>query len=243
MARIGDAFGHALMDWHAGGTEPEIFEREDGVRDIGAGHELYFESYVRWPDSEKEALGHASGRVLDIGCGAGRVALHLQKCGFDVVGLDSSRLAIKTARARGLRQVLHVRAEQLGLRIGSFDTVVLFGNNFGMFGSPEQLRTTLEKWAERTGPRTRIFAESSTPYFGGAPVLDRQYCRRNREAGRMSGQVRLRICYREWVTPWFDWFFVSRAEMRQLLSSTGWRVAHIFGKDVSEPYVALIEKA
>ena len=41
-----DAFGQALMDWARGGIDPEIYERDDGFLDIGAGHELFPVSYT-----------------------------------------------------------------------------------------------------------------------------------------------------------------------------------------------------
>jgi SAM-dependent methyltransferase len=46
----------------------------------------------------------ANGAVLDLGCGTGRVALHLARRGHEVVGLDSDPdlIATLTARAQGL---------------------------------------------------------------------------------------------------------------------------------------------
>ncbi|MDG6899020.1 MAG: class I SAM-dependent methyltransferase [Nitrososphaerota archaeon] len=43
------------------------------------------------------------GKVLDVGCGAGRVALYLQGWGLDVVGVDNSPFALRVARLRGVR--------------------------------------------------------------------------------------------------------------------------------------------
>jgi hypothetical protein len=119
---------------------------------------------------------------------------------------------------------------------------VLFGNNFGMFGDPERLRRILTDWARRTTPGTRILAESTNPYCGGAPLLDRGYYRRNQQRGLLPGQARLRIRYGNAVSPWFDWLFVSRREMRTLLQGTGWHQARILGTRSSDPYVALLER-
>jgi hypothetical protein len=58
----------------------------------------------------------------------------------------------------------------------------------------------------------------------------------------MPGQARLRVRYRRWVTPWFAWLFVSRAEMRSLLAGTGWHQARIVGTVPAEPYVAVLER-
>ena len=237
-----DAFGRALLDWARGGTDPEIIERDDGVVDTGAGHEVYLADVHHWPTAERRALKLARGRVLDAGCGAGRVALQLQERGHDVVGVDASPLAVRAARLRGVGEVWCSPLEHLDGEVGAFDTVVLFGNNFGIRGTPARTRRLLGAWARQARPGARILAESTNPYCGGAPAIDRAYYRRNVARGRMPGQVRVRTVYQRWATPWFDWLFVSRRDMRRLLQGTGWRQVRVLGTTPVEPYVAVLER-
>jgi len=75
------------------------------------------------------------GRVLDIGCGAGRHSLYLQKKGFDVLGIDSSPLAIKVCKLRGLEKAKVMAIEDINFKPDSFDRIIMMGNNFGLFGS------------------------------------------------------------------------------------------------------------
>jgi SAM-dependent methyltransferase len=236
-----DAFGWALRDWARGSTEPEVLERDDGFSEIGAGYELYLADFRRWPAPERRAMRYVRGRVVDVGCGAGRVALHLQGQGHDVVGIDSSSLAVAAARARGVRRVRPVSADQLAAGIAQFDTIVLFGNNFGLWGTPARVRRALVTWARRASPGTRIVAESTSPFGGGAPCLTRDYISRNRSRGKMAGQVRLRVHYRGRVGPWFPWLFVSPREMRTMLKGTGWHPVAVLEGDRDEPYVAVLE--
>jgi SAM-dependent methyltransferase len=60
----------------------------------------YSADLVLW----EELAGEAGGAVLDLGCGTGRVALHLARRDHTVVGLDSDPdlIATLTARAQGL---------------------------------------------------------------------------------------------------------------------------------------------
>jgi SAM-dependent methyltransferase len=236
-----DAFGRALLEWTRGRTDPEIVERDDGWVDTGAGHEVYLAPFDEWPSCERQALRYARGRVADVGCGAGRVALELQSRGLDVIGIDHSPLAIRSSRARGLRRTRELSIYRLEGEMPTIDTVVLFGNGFGIFGSPARARRLMTAWAQVMPAGARILAESSDPYQRAAPE-HRAYHRRNRALGRMPGQVRFRVRYRDSATPWFDWLFVSRAEMRRLTRGTGWHVRRFLGPASSNLYVAVLEK-
>jgi SAM-dependent methyltransferase len=242
MAEGNDVFGRALRHWARGGTDPEIFERDDGYTETGLGHELYVADFGRWLPAERQAMRYVRGRVIDVGCAAGRVPLYLQKRGHPVVGLDSSPLAVSTARARGVREAWCMSAAGLSSKIGTFDTIILFGNNFGIFGTTDRLRRVLTSWARRTPPGARILAGSTNPYCGSAPLVTRDYYFRNRRRGLMPGQVRLRIRFQDQVSTWFSWLFVSRREMSLLLRGTGWHQSRILGGPSRHPYVAVLEK-
>jgi hypothetical protein len=96
--------------------------------------------------------------------------------------------------------------------------------------------------AERTKPGARIFAESTSAYFGGAPAFDRSYYRRNKALGISPGQVKVRYRYEHLVGPWFHWLYVSQSEMRSILVGTGWHIERTLEADLSEPYVAVLAK-
>lgn len=57
----------------------------------------------------------------------------------------------------------------------------------------------------------------------------------------MPGQVRIRVRYRKYATPWFDHLFVSQDEMAALLTGTGWVVRQFVDSDAAS-YIAIIEK-
>jgi SAM-dependent methyltransferase len=237
-----DAFGLALLDWARGGSVPETIERDDGFTTAGAGPEVYLSAFKGWPSAERQSVRSVRGRVLDVGCGAGRVALDLQRRGFDVVGLDSSPLAVQAARIRGVKELWCTSVDTLGSKIESFDTIVLFGNNFGIFGTPHRARKIFTQWAKSTNPRARIFLESTNPYCGGAPGIDRGYYHRNKARGDLPGQARFRYHYDYSVGSWFPWLFVSKSELRLILRGTGWHIANLLGEYSSEPFVAILEK-
>ena len=214
-----DAFGTMFIDLLEGrASGHEIVERDDGF--IGVSSFDYFAPVRRWLDVERKALRYVRGRVLDVGCGAGRVALELQARGREVVAIDPSPGAVEVARRRGVRDVRLMRLEDVDDTLGHFGTLVMYGNNFGLFAS----RTKARRLLKRIRPLAdRIVAGSNDPTGSDDPAHV-AYLERNRRRGRLPGQLRIRVRYRDLVDPWFDYVLVSPDEMQELTEGTGWTV-------------------
>jgi SAM-dependent methyltransferase len=237
--RTGDGYGEMLLDALEGkGDSIEVVERDDGF--LTATPFNYLAPYRRWPSSQRRALRLARGRVLDVGAGAGRVALHLQEKGHDVMAIDSSPGAVEACRGRGVRDARVLRVEEVDQSLGVFDTVVMYGNNLGLMGSRRRGPGLLRRLAAITSDRGRILGECTDPYATEDPV-HLAYHERNRKRGRMSGQLRIRIRYRDVASAWFDYLFLSRPELEELVAGTGWHVARTI-EDNPHQYVAVLEK-
>ena len=216
------------------GADAEIVERDDGF--ITSSMLSYFAPVRRWAAVERRGLRLVRGRVLDVGVGAGRVALELQARGRDVVAIDVSPGAVQVARDRGVRDVRLLALEDVDESLGDFDTVVMYGNNFGLFGSPTKARRLLRRLRPFV---ERIVAASNDPY-GTEDPAHRAYQERNRARGRMSGQLRLRVRYRDLLGPWFEYLIVSPGEMTEIVEGTGWRVRRLV-RDDGAYYVAVLD--
>jgi SAM-dependent methyltransferase len=201
-----------------------VIERDDGYVDAPDMAAIYSADVAAWPVHERRGLRWVRGRVLDIGCGAGRVALHFQRRGSDVLGIDNSPLAVKVCRLRGLRKVRVLSISDLSDKLGLFDTIVMYGNNFGLFSNPSRARRLLRRFRSFTTEDARIIATTFDPHQTKKPE-HRSYQRRNLARGRMAGQIRLRIRYKQLATPYYDYLFVSKAELNRILQGTGWHVA------------------
>ena len=236
-----DAFGQAIWAYYQHGEGFEIVERDDGYFDVTSGPKLYFSEFRDWPDHEKKAMKLVRGRVLDIGCGAGRHSIYLQRRRFDVIGIDISPLAIKTSKLRGLKNAMVMSIDEVDrFPPGFFDTVLMLGNNFGLFGSPKKAKVLLGKLYEITSSDARIIAESRDPYRTDNPA-HLEYHEFNRKRGRMAGQLRIRVRFQKYVTDWFDYLIVSKEEMKSILEGTNWRVKGFL--DSGGPtYIAIIQK-
>jgi SAM-dependent methyltransferase len=238
-----DAFGQQVWTYfNSHGHPAEIVERDDGFVSFSENTAWYFGDVKRWSPSEQRAIQLARGdRALDVGCGAGRVSLHLQKKGFVVTAIDNSPLVVKTAKARGVKGARLLPFEQIDrLRRGSFDTVVMFGNNFGLFGGRVRARKLLKELHRITREGAVLLAQSLDPYQTTLPA-HLTYQRRNRHRGRMSGQIRIRIRFNEFVGPWSDYLLVSAVEMSSIVEGTGWTVDR-FLTEAGPRYVAVIRR-
>jgi len=234
-----DAFGQTLWAAYKGEEVFEVVERDDGLINATkiAG---YFSDYEDWAPIEQEAVRFVKGRVLDIGCGAGRHSLYLQKKGFDVLGIGISPLAIEVCKARGLKKATVMSIEDVDFPQGSSDTIIMMGNNFSLLGSFKKAKRLLRKFHKMTSERALIIATTRNPYKTDNPV-HLEYHKSNKKKGRMSGQVRIRSRFRQYMGRWFDYLLVSEEEMKEILLDTGWKVREFLGSGNSN-YLAIIEK-
>jgi SAM-dependent methyltransferase len=231
---VDDAFGAMLIDSYEGQKAAhEIVERDDGF--IAVSTFDYLAPVPRWKAVERRALRYARGRVLDVGCGAGRVALELQARGRQVVAIDPSPGAVEVARRRGVRDARLMRLEDVDGSLGHFDTVLMYGNNFGLLASRSKARRLLRKLRPLTD---RIVAGSNDPYRTDDPA-HLAYRERNRRRGRMAGQLRIRVRHRNLVGPWIAYLLVSPDEMAELLDGTGWQIERIV-RDEGSFYVSVM---
>lgn len=238
-----DAYGEQLWNYYkTGEPKHEIIERDDGLITVGSyGGELYLLKFKNWNDMEKKAMKFVKGRVLDIGCGGGRHALYLQEKSFDVTGIDISPLSIKVARSLGLKKAKVLPIEDIAeFKSQSFDTIIMMGNNFGLFGSFRKAQTLLKKMHRITSPDARIIAHTVDTYSTKDPI-HLSYHKLNKKRGRMPGQLRLRVRYKNFVGNWFDYLIVSKKELDKILKNTGWKIeSFIEGK--SGQYIMVLKK-
>jgi SAM-dependent methyltransferase len=79
-----------------------------------------------------EGEGVPPGRALDLGCGAGTNSIYLARLGWEVVGVDFSRLAVRRARSRARRAGVEPRfyradVTDLSFLAGPFDLALDIG--------------------------------------------------------------------------------------------------------------------
>jgi SAM-dependent methyltransferase len=231
---IGDAFGRVLTRcWASGarhGVAYEIVEREDGYVSV-TDAVVYFAAPAGWSAAERWGCDHAVGRVLDIGCGAGRHAIPLSQAGHEVIGIDTSPGAVEVSRARGIRAV-QSSIRDIPASVGMFSTILLAGNNLGLLGEPGQAKNILNHLADIATPQARLIGSGIDPYATENPT-HLAYHGWNRERGRPAGLIRMRVRDGVITTDWFDYSFYSVDELTDIVATTRWALHSVQRQDGS----------
>ena len=240
-----DAYGNNIFDtYHKDGGGYDIIEREDGHLTLNGDSDAYTEAYEFWSSIQKSAATQIKGKTLDIGCGGGKHAYHFQSIGLDVWAMDNSPLGLTICETRGIKNTLlcdinHLNADV----INQLDSVYLWGNNMGLLQNETLARRFFNACDTMCNPGAKIFIETLDPY-GKAFYKDddKAYIQENISNGRMGGQIRVRVRYRHFITPWRDYLFVSKTELETLLSETNWKVSQFFDDPEIDQYIAIIER-
>jgi SAM-dependent methyltransferase len=109
-------------------------------------------------------------RILDLGCGIGRIAINLAKKGYDVVGVDISPLYVRLAERWAAKEQVSDRTtfyrmdarkapQLLEKTRKKFDAVVNIGTSMGYYGKIEDQRI-FGGLGEVTGPRGILVIET-----------------------------------------------------------------------------------
>ena len=182
----------------------------------------FFTTPDEWLWWEREVLADVAGPVLDLGCGAGRHSLHLQSRGLAVTAVDHSPGAVEVCRSRG---VSDVRLADLvdPPDDKAWGTVLLLCGNLGLAGGWDSTRRLLSRLAQICAPDARVVADTVDPTVTDDPdrLADLE---RRRKLGEPIAVYRLRLRYRDLVTPWWDLLTVPRADMARLVQGTGWSI-------------------
>lgn len=241
MSRGADPFADAIESYWRTGKGRIRYKRDDGWSQIEDAW-WYFASFRNFPSFEKKALAYAKGRVLDLGCGAGRHTLYLQSRGSKVFAFDTSARIAMIARSRGVRRIGVASAcEVLPLSACRFDTVLLLGNNLGFCGGSKQTARLLHEIARVTRPHAHIIATTRAP--GASSKRDVEYWAKQTTKGTEFGRLKLRLDFRGRHPRWVWIYLVSPEDLALFAWTNGWAVTRVFGEEEAEEgYAVVMEK-
>jgi SAM-dependent methyltransferase len=105
------------------------------------------------------------GRVLELGCGTGRLTLQIAQTGIDIVGVDLSASMLEAARVKALALSLDVPFVQADMRHfdlpGKFSTILIPGNSLLHLLTTEELKQCLACVRRHLAPAGRLVFDIS----------------------------------------------------------------------------------
>ncbi len=213
-----DLFGKAIFDYQTNNA-PEDLITETSISEADEMSVAYlFRSYAEMPALEQKALQLATGKILDVGCGAGSHSLYLQnEKGLDVTAIDISAHAIETCKLRGIKQaqVLDV----MNVENQKFDTIMLLMNGAGMCGRLQKLSAFLSQLKSLLNPNGQILLDSSDIIYmfdednDGSKLIPAEQA--------YYGELTFHIEYKGEKEAPFDWMYIDYNTLQNVAHANG----------------------
>jgi SAM-dependent methyltransferase len=201
-----DIFGKAISAYyhHKDTTEIEVHspDFDDDVIPVP----YLFRNYSEMPPLEKKALQLSTGKVLDVGCGAGSHSLYLQQeKKLAVTAIDTSVGAIEIAQKRGLKDARVI--DFFSLKNEKYDTILLLMNGSGIIGKLKNLDNFFGKTRELLAPGGKVLLDSS----------DLSYLFEKDEDGGIwvepeapyYGELQFKVSYKGESSAYFNWLYID----------------------------------
>lgn len=219
-----DIFGKSLYSyWKGDRKTPYIVRRDDDYSDESSLKTYFTKQFY---PTEKSVVRHVKGKILDVGCGAGRHILHYQKRRYDITGIDNSPLAIKVCKERGCKKAKVMDAFRPKFSSHSFDTILLFGHNIGIGGTlagGKRLLSSLRKLIKTDG----VLLLTTIDVTNTKKKVHQKYLQRNHTAEHYVGEMKIRVEYKDQIGDWFHWLHVDPKTLKKLAKETGWEVTEL----------------
>jgi SAM-dependent methyltransferase len=113
----------------------------------------------------RDLTGTVPQRILEIGCGTGRLAVSLAARGHAVTAADPAEAMLEIARARQGGELVHwTPSDAAGLDLTArFDLIVMTGHVFQVFLDDEAVSACLKMAARHLAPDGRLAFETRNP--------------------------------------------------------------------------------
>lgn len=212
-----DLFGRAILDYQTG-NNPEDLITETTISEADEMSVAYlFRSFEEMPKLEQKALELSTGKILDVGCGAGSHSLYLQNKGLDVTSIDVSANAIEACKLRGLKNAF--TQDVMTLQHQKFDTVLLLMNGAGMCGRLKNISNFLLQLKNLLTEEGQILVDSSDIIYmfdededGGKWIPgDSDY----------YGEVEFIVSYKGATEKPFEWMYIDYNTLQNAALTNG----------------------
>ncbi len=225
-----DPMGRAIADFHKNGKSAKLRVFSPMFEEDEIPLRTLFRDYDSMPEIEKKALDMATGRILDVGAGAGCHSLVLQDRGHDVTAIDISPLSVITMRERGVTNVLE---QDFFTLEGQYDTIIMLMNGIGIVGKLSKMPEFFQQLDKMLAPGGQLLCDSSDLcyIFDGDIPEDMDYY------GEQCFQMR----YKDTIGSAFQWLYIDMDTLRRVANENGYD-AELLMRGEHYDYLAKITK-
>ena len=225
MERYGDPVGKAILDFAQTRKPDDIIVCSEICEDDIIPIEVLFRNEDEMPELEIVALNKCSGKILDVGAGAGSHALFLKNLGKDVTAIDISEGAVAFMKEVGIKS--H-QVDFFDYSEEKFDTILMLMNGIGIAGTLANLENTLLHAKSLLNEGGKILCDSSDIKYLYEDEDGALWVNLNQE---YYGNFRFQMKYKKETGPWFDWLYVDFDTLFAAAKKVGLKCSRIFEQD------------
>ncbi|MDR0363583.1 MAG: class I SAM-dependent methyltransferase [Bacteroidales bacterium] len=221
-----DVYGKGLLAYLNGSRNASFIVESDIADTEQWPVKLFFRTFEEMPETEKLALRHAKGRILDVGAGAGSHALWLQENNLDTTAIDISTGAVEAMKKRGVKHAL--QEDFFNLKNEKFDIILLLMNGVGIVGKMSNLPHFFEQAAKLLAPQGKILLDSSDILYlfeekDGSVNINL--------AGKYYGELKYTFSFQNEKGETFDWLFIDFDTLSCYAEKHGFSCKKLFEDD------------
>ncbi len=232
-----DVFGKAISAYYHDKDETPILVHSPDFDDDEILVPYLFREFKDMPKLEQTALEKATGKVLDVGCGAGSHALYLQKeRKLEVTAIDISEGALEICKLRGIKDVRNI--DYFKLENEQFDTILLLMNGTGIIGKLENLNQFFDHSRTLLSENGQILIDSSDlsylfdPDEDGGIWIDPD--------APYYGELEFSISYKGETSQAFDWLYIDATTLATVAESNNFSF-ELLKKGEHYDYLAILK--
>jgi SAM-dependent methyltransferase len=214
---LNDIYGKAILDYYHGkNVSITTYSSVGGKDELPVEH--LFRSFDKMPDIEQVALNMSTGKVLDLGCGAGSHSLYLQEKDHEVKSIDISQGAIEVCLKRGLKNAEVI--DLWDLKGQKFDTILSLMNGAGICGSLDKLADLMVHLKSLLRPNGQILIDSSDIIYmfedeeGEVDLPDEDH---------YYGEVEFDLQYNGEKSGAFPWLYIDYYNLKHYAEEAGFK--------------------
>jgi SAM-dependent methyltransferase len=218
---LNDPMGQAILDYSRTKEDKNIIVSSEICEDDVISSAYLFRTLEDMPNIERVALGNCSGKIIDVGAGAGVHAKYLSNNGHEVSCIDISPRSVEHLISEGLKAECK---DFYSLEGEKFDTILMLMNGIGISGKLNNLEHTLLKAKSLLNINGKIICDSS----------DIKYLYEDEKGGMWMdlnsdyyGDFRFQMKYSDQTSDWFDWLYVDFNNMKAIAEKIGLKVTKL----------------